>query len=80
MVVSNFDVPCCVLAPLEAYPPLIIDTDAVWAISIAVQCFEAIAWWNAQILQFLGRVDREKLGSRSALNLVREIPNRMARE
>jgi len=53
---------------------LIIDADAVLAAPVAVQSFEPIARRNSQILKLLGRIDREKLGSRPTLNLVMQFP------
>jgi hypothetical protein len=70
VVVHDLDVPYRTLAPLEANPPLIVDADAVLAEPIAVQSFEAVAWRNPEVVKLLGRVDRKKLGSCTALNLV----------
>ena len=47
------------------------------ATSIAPQCLEAVARRNAQVIELPCGVDRQKLGPRPALNLVREIPDRM---
>jgi hypothetical protein len=63
VVVHDFHIPRRAFAPLEAYPPLIIDADAVLAAPIAVQSFAPIARRNSQILKLLGRIHREKLGS-----------------
>lgn len=45
---------------------------------IAVQSFEAVARQSPQIVEPFRRVDGEKLGSRSALNLVRQSFDRVA--
>jgi hypothetical protein len=80
VVVRDLDTPCRVLAPLEAYPPLVVDADAMLATSIALQCLEAVARRNAQVIELPCGIDCQKLGPRAALNPVREIPDRMAHE
>ena len=59
MVVHDFQIPHRAFAPLEAYPPLVIDTDAVLATPVAVQSFEPIARRNAPILKLLCRTAAE---------------------
>src|SRR5436305_13226959 len=71
VIVHDFDIPRCSLAPFKAYPPLIVNTDAVLPAAIAMQRFKPIAGRNPQIFQILGRVHRKQLGSRTALHLVR---------
>ena len=78
MVVHDLDIPCRAFAPFEAYPPLIVDTDAMLSEPIAVQSFKAIARRNPQIVEPFSRVDREKLGSTPALNLIGQALNRVA--
>jgi hypothetical protein len=72
-VVHDFHIPRRALAPLEAYPPLVIDADAVLAAPVAVQSFEPIAWRNSQMIKRLGRIDPEKLSSRPTLNVVVQL-------
>lgn len=45
---------------------------------IAVQGFKAIARRNPQIVELLGRVEGEKLGSPPALNLIGQTLNQVA--
>jgi hypothetical protein len=80
VVVHDFNFPCCTVAPLEAEPPLIVNADAMLAASATVQGFQAIAWRDAKIINFLCRIDGKKFGSRTALDLVRNVSNRVARE
>src|SRR5580700_4517479 len=55
VVVHDLDVPCGAVAPFEAYPPLIVDADAMFSASIAMQGLEAVAGRNPQIVELLGR-------------------------
>jgi hypothetical protein len=48
--------------------------------SVTVQGFQSIAWRDAKIINFLCRIDGKKFGSRTALDLVRNVSNREARE
>jgi hypothetical protein len=41
-----------------------------------MQGFQAIAWRDAKIINFLCRIDGKKFGPRTALDLVRNVPNR----
>ena len=78
MVIQDLDVPCLTFTPPETNPPLIINADAMLTASIAVQGFEAIAWRDLKVIDLLCRVDGEKFGSRTALYLVGNAPDRVA--
>jgi hypothetical protein len=78
VVIHDLDVPCRAFSPLKAYPPLIIDADAVLSATIPVQSFETIARRRTQVIELFRRVDGEKLCSRPALNLVRQSPDHVA--
>jgi hypothetical protein len=78
MVIDNFNVPRLTLVPSKAYPPLVIDADAMLSRAVAVKSFQAIARQRSQIVQPVGRIDGQKLCTGSALNLVRQIANRVA--
>ena len=80
VVVHEFNFPYGIVAPLEAEPPLIVNADAMLTASIAVQGFEAIAWRDLKVIDLLCRVDGKKFGSRTALYLVGNAPNRVASE
>jgi hypothetical protein len=77
VIVHDLHIPCRSLAPFEAYPPLIIDADAVLSTTVAMQSFEPIARRHPQIVELLGRVDGKQLGSCTALNLVRQRLDRI---
>jgi len=53
MVIDNFDVDRagCAVGPLKANPPLVIDTDAILALPIALQCFQPVAGQGGEIFQ-----------------------------
>ena len=40
----------------EAHAPLVVDADAVLALAVALERFEPIVGWNAQIVQAGGAV------------------------
>lgn len=75
MVVGNLDIECLTVSPYKAYPPLIIDADAVLALAVARQGLQPIARRLAQVVKSLGGVDRQELGSGSLLNLRRQSAN-----
>lgn len=55
MIVHDFNVPRPVI-PNEAQAPLVIDTDRMLALAIALQCFKPIAWQGTQIRQAASRI------------------------
>lgn len=71
MVIDNLRVPRGAFAPIETYPPLIVDADAILTPPIAVQSFEPIARRNGQIVELFCRVKGEQFRSRPTLNLMR---------
>jgi hypothetical protein len=64
VVVSEFHVVSLAIAPDETDPPLVVDPDAVLALTIPAQRLEAIAWYDAQFVKALRRVDHLKLPPR----------------
>jgi len=78
VVIHYFDVPGRAFSPLKANAPLLVDADATLSAPITVQSFETIARRDMQIIELFCRVDREKLCSRPALNLVRQALDEVA--
>src|SRR4051794_9869780 len=78
VIVRDLHIPRRCLAPFKAYPPLIVDADAVLSTPAAMQGFEPIARRHSQIVELLSRVDRQELGSCTTLNLVRQGFDRIA--
>ena len=56
----------CLLSPLEADPPLIVNADAVLAFAIANQRFKTIAGQSDKVLKGRGRLQTVKLQARGA--------------
>ena len=54
--------------PFEAYPPLVIDTDAVLAFAVAFQRFKAVAGQRRKILGCRGRFQTVKLQASGTIN------------
>jgi hypothetical protein len=54
VVVHDLNVPRGAFSPLGAYPPSIIDADAVLPVTVAEQPFEAIPRRDSQVLGSLG--------------------------
>jgi hypothetical protein len=51
VVVGDFNVVRMLIAPCEADPILIVDSDAVLPITVALQRFEPIPWQNPEVLK-----------------------------
>src|SRR5690242_293458 len=60
------------VTPPETDPPLLVDPDAVLALSIALQSLELIRAWNRKILQISSRVQLLQLHQRPPLNVARK--------
>lgn len=56
MVVSDFNIISIASAPDETYSILIVDSYAVLALPVAIQCFELIARKDRQIAQLTRRI------------------------
>jgi hypothetical protein len=59
VVVHDLNVPRGAFSPFEAYPPLIIDADAVLPMTVAEQRFEAVARRHSQVVDSPGSIDGE---------------------
>ena len=51
MIVYDFDLFRSGRRPEKADAVLIVDPDAVLTGTVTPECFEAIAWWDAEVLQ-----------------------------
>src|SRR6185312_567646 len=66
VVVNDLDVFRASVGPGEADPPLVVDPDAVLAPSVALQCLQPVAWWDAKVVETHRRIqDRELPQGRS---------------
>ena len=73
MVVRDFHVVCIAVTPSEANAPLVIDADAVLALSVPRQLFEPIAGRHTQILHAARVVEHAQLTQGRLLNAVRQL-------
>jgi hypothetical protein len=72
MIIHNFNVVRVFATPAEAYPPLVIDADAVLSGAVAFQGFQAVAGRQGQVAQFARTVKLRELPQGDALNLRRQ--------
>ena len=68
MVVDDLDVMGVTCLPAEAYPPLIVDSNAVLATSITPESFQPIAGRRAKIVQPRGPMQQQQLAAGDTLN------------
>lgn len=61
VIVGNFNFFRTCARPEKTYPILLIDADAVLALSFAFQRFQTIARWDAQVIQRFGGVKQIQL-------------------
>jgi hypothetical protein len=57
VIVGDFDIYWPSGCPREADAPLVVDSDAVLAFSVALQLFETVARWNAQVIDGFSGVE-----------------------
>ena len=72
MVVCDFNGSGTLICPAEAHTPLIVDTDAVLASSVALQRLKVMGGRQPQIREFCRRHDSLKPHPRSALKIRRQ--------
>ena len=80
VVVNDRDVMRVSVAPDKAHAPLVVDTDAVLAGSIAAQLLQAIARRDAEVVERFRRVDSDELPEHDPAQLSRVPPHRIAGE
>jgi hypothetical protein len=73
MIVHDFDFVRVAFTPAEAYPPLVVDADAVLPLPAAFQGFETIARRNGQLTQFRGGVQQQQFTPGATLNIRRKM-------
>lgn len=60
MVIDNFDAVGVVGLPAKADTPLIVDPDAVLAFSVSAKLLQSITWWNSQVIERFGSIDKQE--------------------
>ncbi len=51
VVVGDFRIVGILTIPAEAEPELVVDTDAMLAFSVSLECLEVVARWEAEFVQ-----------------------------
>jgi hypothetical protein len=74
VIVNDLDVVGVTASPSETDPPLIVDADAVLALPITSQSFQAVPRRNTQVVQALGRIKHAELAQRHPLHVRAEPP------
>ena len=72
MIIHNLHVVGVVVDPLETYPPLIIDADAVLSLAIAAQLFEPVGRRRQEIVEFHRGVQVAQPAKGSSLDVLRQ--------
>ena len=68
VIVHNLNFVSVALSPHEAETPLLVNPNAMLPLSVAMQCFQAIAGRSSQVAQFGGAVQLPKLSPGDALD------------
>src|SRR3989344_4537723 len=77
VIVHDLHVIGVAVAPREAYPPLIVDADAVLALAVALKGFKPIAGRHTQRIQHGRRIELQQLAPREALQGVRQFSGKV---
>ena len=72
MIVGDLDIPGRAIAPYKAEPPLIVDANAVLALTIAAQSLQPVTGRHPQIVQLPGGINGQKLRAGAPLKSVPE--------
>jgi hypothetical protein len=80
MIVDDLDFPGFAIAPNETDPPLIVDTNTDLTLTVAVQRFQTVAGWRAQVVKLLRCVDCKKLRTSAPLNLRGQVADDVSRK
>lgn len=78
MVIDDFHVICAAVFPPEADAPLIVDTEAVLALTAAFQGFEPVGRRNPQVVKSRRIVEHAQLAPGHLLDIRRQSPGRHA--
>jgi hypothetical protein len=54
MIIHDLYVIGITIDPFKAYPPLIVDPNAVLPCPVAAELLQPVGWWNAEIVQCEG--------------------------
>ena len=71
MIIDDLDVKGVTVTPLETDPPLLVDPNAVLALSTTLQTFELIRARNRKVFQVSSRIQLLQLHQCALLNVTR---------
>jgi len=61
VIVDDFDRISLAVMPCETDPPLLIDPNAVLALSIPLQSFQSVSWRDSQVFQRVRTINEKEL-------------------
>jgi hypothetical protein len=73
MIVRDLYVIGMGLFPSEAYPPSVVNANAVLAFPVAHQGLKPVTWWGLQILEIIGLVQIDQFPPCVSLNSGRQL-------
>jgi hypothetical protein len=74
MIVNDLNIFSATRRPTEANPELVVDANAVLAVTVSAQCFQAIAWGHTKIIQAISLIQLLQFSPCDRLD-VDESPN-----
>ena len=74
MVIDNLHAMRAFRFPAKAYPPLVVDSDAVLSLAPAFQRLQAITWRYAQFFQFNSRIQHLQFPLHDCQQVAGETP------
>jgi hypothetical protein len=77
MIIRNLNVVGVSFAPSKANSPLVIDANAMLALTVAGEFFKTIPWRNTQVIQLFGGVQDGKFLPRGAVQIWGKAPQEM---
>ena len=72
MVVYDFNIRSLAFIPVEAYPPLFVDTDTELSFPISCQPFKLVIGWNSKKRQGYSGINLHQLATGNSLYVVRQ--------
>ena len=80
MIARDFDIQRVWCTPEKAYPPLIVDADAVLARPFSLQSLESVARRRQQVVETIGFIEVNEFASCRSLNAGRKLSRWSAAE
>ena len=80
MIVYDLNIDRITIFPFEAYPPLLVDTDAELSLSCSRKCLKPICRGHFQIIQVRTSIKHSQLPKRYLLNVTWKLPGELTGE